>query len=576
MSLVLSGALAAATAFGGEPPKDMLRDDVAALVAWVPLRVAESLGEPEGPSPTVLTARIVARGDGKVRPELKTLWRLAAVEGAPASERRRAVEEVIRFLYGTGDPAEPPLRMVDGAVVVFPPKRGDYDFGSFDRQSATAPRPPSFDELVKGGKLRAAPKPLGAKLLAALQRSEVAGWGWEAREALARATGETCTGAAAAKLVELAAQQPTDATLATALAWSAAPEAEAELRRRVASLAARVADGKDAAKPLLASAVAGLHHVKPQALRDELDRLPDDARAAAVGAGGTDLVLGYVLDRAEQAGESGRSASLDLVRAVVADGNGEVPADAGARLVAFLQRAALDAALRDEALRTAETLLYGYNRYPIRSSSEMNGIATTDAGERVGPYPGIGVVLDRIAGDLAAGAAVFQRRASNLWDEPAARLAGEWVDARSDVPSPHPGEYFYTAAAAPVGLAGEFGPEGLKLTLTNRGAAPFALNATSLGWGCGEVVTTTIRPQGGKATSFTSLGLKLGFVRAPIAVPAERLVVLAPGGSHTWTVALRNEDRAVDHVSVEVLGLVDVVGKPAAPLLRGLLETWVK
>lgn len=567
-----AACLLAAGAAAGEPPKDTLRDDLAALVAWVPLQGRDV--PPAGPSPTALTARIVAKGDAKIRPELKTLWRLATTEKTRASQCARGVEETVRFLYGTSDANEGALRLVEGAVVSFECKRGDYDFGSFDRKP-TAKSAPSFDDLVKGGKLRAATKPQPAKVLALLGKGDIASWTESGKQALARAAGECSSGAAAAKLVEAAAQQPTDPLLGTALAWSGAPEAEAELRGRVASLAARVADGKEAAVPLLAAAAAGLAHVNQSALDEELGKLPAPAQRAAVAAAGTRLSLPFVLGRAESAAADARADALALVRSVIADGNGDFAPEDGARLVRWLDGASKDPALRDSALAAADALLYAFNRYPIHDSSGMNGIDEANEGQRVGAYPDIAVALGRFAEAVAKGGVAFRAGGDSLWDETAASSGGGWGDAAySKIRSPHP-NVGDAPSKSPVGLTGVFSAEGLVLTLMNQSGAPLEVDTTSLGWGCGEWVTTTIRKGGGAATSFTSLKLVLGFVRARVETPAANLTLLKPGGTFSWTVGVRDEHRAADHVSVESFP-PDVTGKPLAAVLRGFGETWIK
>src|SRR6185436_13158870 len=128
---------------------------------------------------------------------------------------------------------------------------------------------------------------------------------------------------------------------------------------------------------------------------------------------------------------------------------------------------------------------------------------------------------------------------------------------------------------APVSIAGELVPEGLRVTLTNVGATLVTVNPVALRYGTGELTLHEFSG-GGAPRSYRQLKLTLGFVRANTATPADRLVPLAPKMEHSWVVPLRAEDRDVDHICVEMMDGFAIRGKPVAPPLDSFSDAWVK
>jgi hypothetical protein len=230
-----------------------------------------------------------------------------------------------------------------------------------------------------------------------------------------------------------------------------------------------------------------------------------------------------------------------------------------------------DAGLHDLACETAEWTFYAFNRYPVDSSFGTGGVKTSVTGQSVGPYPGIETVLRALNDDLVSGRLKLVRD-DDEWTSP--RFANQDRRPRTDVVCPE-SQLAYDGERLALALRGVLTDGTLRLTLTNEGTSPISLNPVALRYGRGEWTTTTIESADGKR-SYTNLMLELGLVRARAAVPASALLVLAPGSAHAWSVAVRPEHRGADHISVQLLPIIAVVGAVDASFVGDFPETWGK
>jgi hypothetical protein len=239
-----------------------------------------------------------------------------------------------------------------------------------------------------------------------------------------------------------------------------------------------------------------------------------------------------------------------------------------------------DAGQRASILAAAETLFYdGWRDGPANGSSSSGDRSMTTTGERLGAYPDIATALASIGRDLEKGDLVFSPASdTSIFD-----LGGGPVERRDSKPlrsavkCPDP----MMAGSAedeclPARLTAAFVDAGLRLTLTNEGAQPFSVNAIALRYPTADRTRNDFTGPGGAKGSYTELRVTLGFIYWSPATPADRLVVLAPKMEHTWVLPLRAEDREVDHVRVSFLGDFAIRGRPAAPLVAGFQDTWVK
>jgi hypothetical protein len=124
----------------------------------------------------------------------------------------------------------------------------------------------------------------------------------------------------------------------------------------------------------------------------------------------------------------------------------------------------------------------------------------------------------------------------------------------------------------PVFAAAKWVPEGLEVSLTNRGKEPFLVNPRITRYARAEVATARGRGSRGG----TSLALELGFIRARTAVPAAELVRVDPGDAFRWVQPVRPEHRDVGPVAIRFQGADDVIGGAAHPVLAALSDTWVR
>ncbi|HEU4394723.1 MAG TPA: hypothetical protein VFS92_04095, partial [Planctomycetota bacterium] len=149
--------------------------------------------------------------------------------------------------------------------------------------------------------------------------------------------------------------------------------------------------------------------------------------------------------------------------------------------------------------------------------------------------------------------------------------------AFSGIPCPIP-SWMEATAASPLRLSSEKTESGLRLTLTNAGKAPFAIDPLVLRYPTAEHLTVTVKGVPGGPKSFTYLQVEFGHLGGweRWRVPEASIVVLAPGASHSWDLVLRADHAGVDHISIQWFDRFQVDGEPKAPLLRSLGWSWAK
>jgi len=556
-----------------------LRADVDALV-----KAMSADAEPaDGPSPTARVGRLLSAGDARLRPLLDETWRIVTTAEA-AKHYAAATKALVRFLYSTTDGGKAAPNVVAPAVPA--PIVEDYGVVRVRRvdDAWTDDARPAFAALVKGGRPRRIAKPDLTKALAALDAGSIA----DAETAdVAEAVGEACRGnkQATADLLARSDAGADVAWTATALAWSGSPDAEPRLRARVRSIATRAAQPDAAAASMLPGACRALAHVRREALVDEIGRLSGAPRDAACAAAGVDVATCVDVAAASGAVEpAARNAALAAVCRRIVDPRCVVrlSSETTTTLARLLAARAddVDAPLRASVLAAAESWFFGAVRAPAADAAKAASDASP-AAELVGPYPDMARALASIGKDVAAGDLVFVEDAEpSLFDLAAVAPSVEWARLSSEVRSPDPAASVAPGAdGAPpptVKLTGEVFGQWLRLTLTNVGTAAITVNPTALRYATAEygVHETYGGPAGGR--TYRRLKLTLGAVRASVATPASRLATLAPNERLPWVIDLRAQDRTIDHVSVELFPTFAVRGAPAAPLLTGFSETWVK
>jgi len=599
-AILLGAALAAAPGPAAGDDAAALREDLSTLV-----RIAQGgIGEHDGPSPTLLAERLLKPGEAKLRPVLQEAWTLAGKKGSRAQDREVALHRVIRYLYGLDAPPAGPdkdkvsfggtvgtVTEVEGVVVVRYGGTGErgkvYGEPGWDRDDPKT-RPP-FEAVVKGGRLRKPPRPAASKLLALVEQKKFEGLAEEPRASVAMAVGEACgrDSQATPRFLRLCEEDPTNPFLGAALGWCGTRESAAALRARVAPLAARVAQGREAALPLLRAACRGLARTDRAALEEEIGRLTGDERMAAMRGGGYRVSLPILLRALKEVADPAARREalarlLDLVGALQT--HFPVPdqpaaADAPALVEALVS--GLDPAdpeLRRAVLQAAYALLYwGFRDGTAGEHSSGNGVSVEGDGERCGPYPDEEAMLRRLHEDLGRGDLVLRDVEGGLFDPPVPELPGDADTPWSGIEPALPMRA--TASKdAPVHVAAEKTETGLRVTLRNAGRAAFCLNPVAFRYATADCIPLTVKGLPGGTRKFTDLRVQFGAVWEwrPKAVPARVLVLLEPGKTWSFDVALRADHRAVDRISVEMSSWIGVDGAPPAPLLRRLGTAWVR
>lgn len=596
--------VAASLPAGAADETEEIRRDVAALVA-----AAQGIREDhDGPSPTRLARRLLERKEKAVQAVLKEAWAAATAKGSPAAESAVELERVIRFLHGFDGPADPAPKTgkdrigfggtlgavyeSDGVVLARPGGTGErgkvMGEPGWDRDDGPG-TPRKFEALVKGGKWRKPGKPDARKLLQRLDDGSLARLADEEKRCFALALGEACGVDAGIlpKLLQRFGDDPTDEVLGLAVAGAGAPAAVTDLRSRVGPLAVRVAEGKEAALPLLRRICRGLSRTAPEALAEEIGKLSGGAREAAFLGTGFRAAAPVLAAEYEAAADvAGKEAAFfSMVRLILrASFSREFPAPADMPRVVRIFREMAEGG-SDEARRWAEEGAYGLFYMGWRDGEahlnfSSNEVSVEATGRRLGPYPDMRTVLGRLDEDLRAGRIAFGEEGPALFGPTAVEAPGGERGhdrAWSGVPCPIP-TWAEATASSPLRLQSERTDAGLRLTLRNEGAAPVALDPVALRYACAEYLPVRVKGAPGGPKEFTYLKLEFG----PLGgwkrwrVPAKEIRVLAKGESCSWDVAVAPEHREAGHVSIEIHDEFTVEGACPAPLLRRLGWSWVR
>jgi hypothetical protein len=593
--LLLSAAAAAAPSARAAEDDAAIRADLASFVdlaRWV-------REDYDGPSPTALARRILARKEKDVRPLLKEAWLLAVARDS-RWEIELPLERAVRYLYGLEVAAAPK------------PEAGKISFGDtvgavFEKEGLVLVRtggdgsrgkvmgepgwdnndpPPkkAFEALVKGGKWRASPRTDIRKALALLDDGTVAKWTDDERRSFAMGLGEALGADAGAlpKLLERFEGDPNDAILGRAVAWAGVPRSVAFLAEKIGPLSKRVASGRQAALPLLQTACRGVGRTDPAALAAELAKLQGPDRDAALLGAGFRVASRVLTDEYEKgADDAGRNAAvLAMARLTFqASFSRELPGPAEMPRVLRALVAGCGAA-DEETRRVADQCGYGLfymgwrdGKAGIHHSS--NGVAVDGDGERLGPYPDMPTLLRRMDEDVAQGRLAFSDDDLGLFDRSLPAVVETYQRAWTGIPCPEPNT-MDAGKDAPLRMKAEPVEGGIRLTLTNAGTPPVALNPLVLRYPCADYIPVTVTGQGAPK-SFTELKLDFGPPGGweRWTVDAKQLVTLKSGESHTWDVALREAHRGADHIEVSVSDRMRITGGSVVPVLRRY-SAWVR
>ena len=585
---------------GGDP-----KGDLGALIALAEEGIRDDY---EGPSPTTLARRILERKEKATRALLEEAWKRSDGVKHPATDYSNGIRQVAEYLYGLEKPSGPPVpkgsigfgatpgvvREVGGLVLVRPGGSGErprvMGEKGWDREGPD-PRP-AMAALLKGGKWRKAPRPDVKALVKMLDGEAMKDWSDPEKESFLLGLGEACGADAGNRPLLLRAfeDDPADAGLARAVGRAGTPDAAAALRARIAPLAAKVAEGKEAAIPLLQAAAKGLCRIDPAAFSEELGKLEGAEEEAVLRGVGFRLASGILCDRHDGADAGGkRSAVLSMVRLVLlAHFSREFPEGERMRRVVGAWTAALDAGdpeLAEWVDRGAYGLFYmGWRDGEAHMIFSSNDVAVNATGARPGPNPPASPLLRRLDQDRRAGNLSFAGREPGPFDvspppgggDSTARDLGRdfaWSGVRCPIPS-----YAEADPASPWHLSSEKTDEGLRLTLTFKGKGKAALDPVAFRYVCAEYLPVRVTGVPGGPKEFTYLKLDLG----PLGgwrgwrVPADRLKVLAPGESFAFDVAVAPEHRDATHVSIELSDTFAVIGESPAPVLHDLGWSWVR
>jgi hypothetical protein len=558
----------------------------------------------DAPSPTALARGLLERKEKAVQAALKEGWDAAGVKGSTAAEHELEIGRVARFLYGLDGPASPDTKTapdkvgfggtlgavyeLQGVVLARPGGTGArpkvMGEKGWDKEDRPGPRL-KFEALVGGGKWRRPPKPDARKALKLWDDPGTAKWTGEEKRCLALAAGEACGAdpSVLPKLLQRFEEDPNDELTGLAMAWAGAPNAVAALRARIAPLAGRVAEGKEAALPLLQRACRGVRRASPEALVEEIGKLAGEAREAAMLGAGFRAAAGILAAEYEKAADpAGRDAAfLTMVRLIrKASFFREMPSPADMPRVVAIFRAMIESGTAEEKGWAEEGscgLFYmGFRDGKAGIHMSQNGVSVDGDGERCGPYPGMAPILRSLDEDMKAGNLAFSEDGTGLFDRVAAPLAQDGP-ALTGLKDPKP----FGAEAkkdAPVRMKAEPAAGGLKVTITNAGPQPFAVNPVALHYLTAEYVPVTVGSGSAGARTFTQLTLELGSLGgwSRWTVPSKVLVTVKPGGSWSFEVPLRPDHEKADHVGIEIRDVMRIPeGSPVA-VLRSVGSSWVR
>ncbi|MCU0726762.1 MAG: hypothetical protein MUE73_13405 [Planctomycetes bacterium] len=567
----------------GERPKDAPARARKAL----DLLVRELRGDqpPAAPSLTRRLADLAACGDEAVRGVLAEFWARAGEQRSLAWTHAEQVESLVRMLYGLGRDPEwsrswTRFRVFGGAVLHCVP---DLDF---TKAPPYSPSLPPLDELLAGRSLQRVPVPDAEFLLQAV-RSGGAKAHWSRRE---RECGYSALGEAAAEspeaveeLVALFRAAPEDQDLALALARTETPPARAALAEVLTGFARRLASGKvpecESFKSSRAMRYVGgiASGAAPAEVRAAIAAAERETRKEMLALAGMGISIPLLLaeyDTAET--QEARLTAFRGIRDLILSQDGDQfprAADVPRLLELFLAVAPdLPEAERGGLWWAAEWLLYAHVRRSAAWSFASGEVSFQEKGGSIGPYPDMETTVRHMKEDLSTGRLIFldPGEGPGVFGPPLRRLGIDYERANSDVRPPEfmsqPKEGF------PVFAAAKWVPEGLEISLTNRGREPFLVNPRIARYARAEVTTAEgSGPRGG-----TSLHLVLGFIGVWTAVPAAELVRIDPGASFRWVQRVRPEHREIGPVVISFYGADDVIGGADHPVLAALNDTWVR
>jgi hypothetical protein len=507
---------------------------------------------------------------------------------------------VIRHLYGVPLKAAPAgkdeigfgeefgeIREESGVVVLRPghnpgPKPKVFGQKGWDEERKPAPRP-AFEALVKGGRWRKPPRGDGRALLKLVEDGVPAKWSEPERHSFACGLGEVLAADPSnrARLLKMHDADPMDPLLATAACWSGTPAAREALGARIAPLAERLASGKTAVLPLLATALLAQERASADALPALLAGLPEPSRDAALrGVGLRSATSLLAVDAAAAADAPAREAVLRRLVALLEAlyfAPGFPPAGALPPLVRLLALCLEDGG---EAARLADHAGYllfyiGFRDGPARLDMTSNDVATKGSGERLGPYPDMPAMIRRLDEEIRAGRLVPTDRDVGLFDPPAPDFPAE-QGAWTGIEDPRP-SFRRAERSSALHARAEKVPGGLRVTLVNAGKTPFAVNPVALRLATAERMDVTVTGEG-KARRWSQLDISLGFVRGGgrWTVPSAALVVVAPGGSHAFDVALHPSHEGVERVAFSLHDDMRLPGGSAVPVLRLVGDSWIR
>jgi hypothetical protein len=582
LAIVVLFAGLAHAAGTGEKPEDAAARARQALDALV--RELRWDRAPASPSLTRCLADLAACGDEAVREVLAEYWKRAEERHSVAWSAAEQVEALARMLYGlepdrTWFGCSLGFRVFHGAVLHCVPDSGGYSGPPY------SPDLPPLDDLLGDHTLEPVPVPGAMELLAAVRSGETAEWSRREKECGYAALGEAAAAApeAVKAIVGLFRAAPEDESLALALARAGTPPARAALVAALTGAAARLAAGEVPEKDSFSTRwrmrrVARLvSAAAPAEVRAAIAAAEGETRKEMLALAGMEISIPILLAEFGAAEtKEARLAAFRRIRDLILSQDGDQfprAADVPRLLDLFLAVAAeLPEPERGGLWWAAEWLFYAHNRYPISWSFASGEVAFSETGGSIGPYPDMETTARHMKEDVAAGRLVFldPGEGPGVFAPPLRRLGTSSERAFSDVKPPdfmsEPEKGF------PVFAAAKWLPEGLEISLTNRGKEPFLVNPWIARYARAEVTTARGKgPRGG-----TSLHLDLGFIRATTAVPAAALVRVDPGGAFRWVQPVRPEHRDVGPVVISFFGADDVIGAADHPVLAALNETWVR
>jgi hypothetical protein len=585
--LVASALVAGGSSADAKPDLTKARADLESLVRWFH---AEDAEEVLSPSPTALLARVAGYGDASVRAVLDEA--ADATASGPAWTFRADVAALLGALYGVEPPACEPSRecrltSAAGAAVPVVTLLEESD-------SARDVRLPRIAGLATMKLRPRAAAVTPSEMFSAFDAGRLGDLNGTGAMAAGVALGEACRADAnAAEVMRRARADARNAVLLHAFATLGKPDGAAFLAERLAAEAARAAAGPDAT-------VATLFHALRRADAARCDAavaaLPPAAQDAVFLAIGRQLALPRLLALHRSAADDAARAAvvkraLAILSAPSPDGRRRVPRGAAAEAAVHLVAAGMasaDASLRTaaEAANTAVLRFGGiemeYHEIVPKFVREKPHTPRLKTGRwGFGPTARAEATIVACARGLAAGEFTLAPGPSRVFGAETPEPETLLLD-HSLVTEAAPAVGFEPDARksdGPLALKGAWTDGGLALTLTNRGKSP----VTIAPWCFAECELNWLEifvPPDAAAPSYRLLEMRLGPRNWGDAVPvaaAAKLVTLAGGASHSWTLRLPEAVRAADHISVELwTDDLRIAGTPAAPFVSRWSPAWIR